>query len=206
MPKKRKFLEPGDTFGSWTVLRFSHLSGTADIYDCRCVCGNERKVRKTHMTGGRSTRCMSCNHADNRTHGMSKSPEYIIWRAMLARCHRKSAANYPLYGGRGIRVCSAWRGRGGFDAFVSHIGPRPSPAHSIDRIDNSGNYEPGNVRWTTPREQAQNRRSTRYLTIGGACHCVAEWSRRSGTNNQTIHERLKRGWADREAVFGRKVS
>lgn len=91
-----------------------------------------------------------------RKHGLYKSKIYITWQAMKRRCHHKNAANYGRYGARGISVCKEWLES--FEAFVAHVGMPPSQKHSIDRINNSGNYEPGNVRWATAQQQADNRR------------------------------------------------
>lgn len=104
-------------------------------------------------------------------HGMYKSPEYINWRGMNERCRNPNAAHYKRYGGRGISVCKEWQDS--FMAFYDYMGPRPSPGMTIERIDNDGNYEPGNVRWATRREQVANRNLTTYnldgnqLTIAG---------------------------------------
>ena len=87
----------------------------------------------------------------------SLTPEYAAWQGMRARCHRKTHADYQEYGGRGIVVCERWLGS--FSAFLADVGLRPSPRHSLDRRNNDGNYEPGNVRWATAKEQANNRRS-----------------------------------------------
>jgi len=84
-----------------------------------------------------------------------RSPEYLIWCAMIARCTNEKADNYQWYGARGIRICDAWRRD--YEAFLRDVGRRPSSDHSIDRIDSDGHYEPGNVRWATPQEQADNR-------------------------------------------------
>lgn len=99
--------------------------------------------------------------AAKRTHGMHYSPEYRIWSAMIGRCHRPSHESFELYGGRGILVCAEWRVRGGFAAFYAHIGPKPGPEYSIDRIDNDLGYQPGNVRWATAKEQRANQRPRR---------------------------------------------
>lgn len=106
-------------------------------------------------------------------HGLTFTPEHKAWSNMLERCYLKSNISYPLYGGRGITVCEAWRSD--FLAFLKHIGPRPSNLHSLDRYpDHTGNYEPGNVRWATDKEQARNRRSSKLSSedvaeIKGLC-------------------------------------
>lgn len=92
-------------------------------------------------------------------HGCSDLPEYRSWQGMVARCHQPTNENYPEYGGRGIVVCERWRED--ISAFIADVGPRPSPRHSIDRINNDRGYEPGNVRWATAKEQANNRREAR---------------------------------------------
>jgi len=94
-------------------------------------------------------------------HGLSRSREYRCWRNMIARCHHTSSFSFANYGGRGIKVCESWRTS--FVAFYEHIGPSPSPHHTVDRIKADRDYEPGNVRWATSEEQAQNRR-TNVLT------------------------------------------
>jgi ribosome-binding protein aMBF1 (putative translation factor) len=97
-----------------------------------------------------------------RTHGMSASPEYVAWIGMRQRCNDPQHRQYHDYGGRGITVCNRWQNS--FLSFYADVGPRPSDKHSLDRIENEGNYEPGNCRWATPAQQAQNtRRSKRTL-------------------------------------------
>lgn len=93
-----------------------------------------------------------------KTHDRSRTPEYRTWVKLRWRCDPRNAADFPNYAGRGITVSPLWLGRGGFEAFLRHVGKRPSPLHSIDRIDNDGHYEPGNVRWATKSEQGLNRR------------------------------------------------
>ena len=110
---------------------------------------------------------LAAGRAKARKHGGWGTPEYKAWGAMIARCGRQKHREYPNYGGRGISVHAEWRND--FAAFLAYIGPRPSLEHSLDRFpNNDGNYEPGNVRWATPLEQAQNRRSQRGARGPGA--------------------------------------
>ena len=93
------------------------------------------------------------------THGMTNTPTHTCWQAMLRRCRNPNHVSYPRYGGRGVRVCDRWQGEHGFQNFLADVGPRPSLKHTIDRFPNkTGNYEPGNVRWATYKEQRANQR------------------------------------------------
>jgi hypothetical protein len=150
--------------GLLLVVRLAEREGRRLAYwVCQCDCGREHTVRGGHLRDGLVTHC-GCRSAEIRakgamTHGMSKTPEYLAWCCMKNRCFKPQDKQYPNYGGRGIRVCDEWRNS--FEAFFDHVGPRPSSDHSIDRINNDGNYEPGNVRWATPEEQARNTRCTK---------------------------------------------
>jgi len=108
---------------------------------------------------------------------------------MLARCTKQNGPGYANYGGRGIQVCDRWRES--IEAFVADMGPRPSAEHSIDRIDNDGNYEPGNCRWATSQEQARNMRCNRKLTASnGETLLACEWEERLGISHQRLYQRL----------------
>lgn len=111
---------------------------------------------------------------------------------MLSRCRNPKDDSFPSYGGRGISVCRGWYN---FLCFLSDMGRRPSPKHTLDRIDNNGNYEPGNVRWVaTQKEQARNTRWNRKLTFNGVTKLVIEWAEETGLERCTIMRRLDRGW------------
>jgi hypothetical protein len=115
---------------------------------------------------------------------------------MTHRCYNKNSGKYKDYGGRGIIVAAEWLGEGGFEKFLSHVGLRPTPKHSIDRIKNDGNYEPGNVKWSTDKEQARNRRSSRFVVWNGETKTLVEWAEVLGFRDRVLRDRLFRyGWS-----------
>lgn len=113
---------------------------------------------------------------------------------MRRRCHVPNDPNFKYYGARGILVCDEWLAPGGFDKFIAHIGPRPSPLHTIDRLDNSRGYEPGNVRWATRKEQARNTRRNKKLVVGKVAMLLDDWAKKTGISRNTITSRLRQGW------------
>lgn len=117
---------------------------------------------------------------------------------MKRRCKNPRVPEYRNYGARGISVCERWDKS--FDAFLDDMGASPTPKHTLDRIDNNGNYEPGNVRWATREEQGLNMRTNRLVTAQGKTQPVVAWERDSGIAERTIISRLNRGWADEDAV------
>ena len=129
-------------------------------------------------------------------HGMWKSAEYGVWANLKWRCLNPDRD--PDYGGRGITVCERWQV---FENFLADTGPRPSPKHSIDRIDNNGFYSPENCRWATPKQQCRNTRRTRYLTSNdGVTLPIRDWEERLGTKEGTLWARLNKGWSDDEIL------
>lgn len=162
----------------------------------QCGCGNTQVVRlyKAKCSGT----CYGCRKS-NRTHGLSKIPEFHVWKTMKSRCHNKNSHAYPRYGGRGIVVCDRWRAS--FADFYADMGPRPTGRHCIDRIDNDGNYEPGNCRWVTNQENCCNTSRNRILTVSGESKTLSQWSRETGVSQGTIIARIERGWSVESAVL-----
>jgi hypothetical protein len=119
-----------------------------------------------------------------------------IWKSIIDRCYDPDSRHYKNYGKRGIRACDRWRGPGGYENFVADVGPRPSLKHSIDRENNNGNYEPGNVSWATSAQQARNRRSNVFTTISGRTMCQLDWAREIGITPRTFRMRIEAGWAE----------
>jgi len=117
---------------------------------------------------------------------------------MIDRCTKPEKSTYRFYGGRGIKVCDRWRES--YENFIEDVGPRPSPEHSLDRIDNSGDYCPENVRWATKKEQARNKRNNRMIEYRGEQKALAEWAEIAGIAPQALTRRLGRGWSMEDAM------
>lgn len=121
---------------------------------------------------------------------LASNPAWSCWHAMKRRCRNKKNKAFDNYGGRGIRVCERWLN---FEFFLSDVGERPSPNHSIDSINNDGNYEPGNVRWSTQKEQCRNKRNNIVVEWQGEKKTLTEWSQILGLNCFTLFSRFKKG-------------
>jgi len=192
----------GRQFGRLTVEAYAGKSPYAHkMWACRCSCGATKTLREAHLTTGAVQSCgcwrREVAKSSNTQHGMTDRPEYRIWQTMRRRCSCPRNPKYPNYGGRGIKVCERWQS---FENFYADVGPRPSRAYSLDRIDNNGNYEPGNCRWATSREQANNTRQNRHIVAFGEQRTLAQWARRSGIDAEVIRKRLSRGWDTEKAI------
>lgn len=193
----------GRKFGRLTVVGFSHINKQKNtVWNCVCECGNTTKVVGVELTCGhtRSCACLSMDRLLERStkHGLADTPIYKIWQGIKDRCTNPNNPKYKNYGGRGIKVCDKWLES--FENFYTDMKDRPSPRHTVDRIDVNGNYEPSNCRWATPKEQANNSRRNHTVTYKGASHTLAEWENIVNIKQSTIKQRLRRGWSVDKAL------
>lgn len=175
IPKKNpiKKLNVGDTVGRLTILEiipgFLRYNKSPVVKKARCLCDCGREVIKGYHSI-KSGRLRSCGcFKREREHGLRGSTEYKSWDCMKQRCSNKKVPRYERYGGRGIKVCDRWNDS--FMAFLSDMGKKPTKRHSIDRINNDGDYTPENCRWATPEEQAANMSTTKpvFRNICATC-------------------------------------
>jgi hypothetical protein len=196
----------GQRFGRLIAERIDDARHQGRIrWRCRCDCGEAVDVLAKLLRNGHTQSCgclsLDVHRASNSTHGGSSSSEFRIWVKMRARCNDPKSRRFARYGGRGIAVCTRWDES--FAAFLADVGRRPR-GFSIDRIDNDGNYEPGNVRWAAPKEQNRNRSDNHKITVDDTTLTIAEWAERSGVAKNTLYGRIGRGMSPEEAIrFGR---
>jgi hypothetical protein len=165
---------------------------------CRCSCGNTSFVQEPSLKKGgtKSCGCYDREAASKRlmTHGeareRSKTREYTTWLRMKSRCHNPCSEFYQFYGGRGITVCERWINS--YENFLADMGRRPKGT-TIDRINNDGNYEPGNCRWATPTQQANNKSNNVIMEHNGEAKSIAQWEKSLGFRKNIIWDRLNRG-------------
>lgn len=206
----RKPLVVNDRFGRWVVCGAAESKQLADrvkrFWHCLCDCGTGRAIAEESLLRGKSKSC-GCGQREavakaglaSATHGMSKSaPEYYIWGSMKQRCLNPNVRNWADYGGRGITVCDRWIES--FEAFYADMGPRPTPLHSIDRIDNDDGYHPKNCEWSDLDHQVRNRRSNIVVTLDGVEMVLTDAARISGVKYTTARARLVRGWSLNRAL------
>lgn len=196
----------GRRFGFLTVSSYHGVDreGKA-VWVCECRCGGRATVRGRDLRTGHTQSC-GCRSSRaragklNRTHGRSRTRLYRVWANIIQRCESPGNPRWPQYGGSGVTVCDRWRHS--FEAFRRDVGEPPFPRASLDRYpDRTGHYEPGNVRWATDVEQANNKNSNRRLVLGGVERTVADWARETGIKASVISTRLNvLGWSVEKAL------
>lgn len=150
----------GQRFGRLVVIEIAEARNNKRLWQCRCDCGKEIVTVGGNLRQGHSKSCGCLNRelqiSRPTTHGMTGTPLFSVWKGMLTRCRNRNYAGFKNYGGRGIKVCDRWQE---FANFKQDVGDGYSPGLTIDRINNDGDYEPGNCRWITKQQQSANRRS-----------------------------------------------
>lgn len=165
MPRGKNMI--GERYGRLTVIaRSGQRSPKGAMWICSCDCGGQKTVAREYLVKGTTKSC-GCLSAETVKHGKTDSPEQRAWQSAKARCFNPNNHNYPHYGGRGITMCNRWRygegGLSGFHCFLIDVGERPD-GYMLDRINNDGNYEPGNVRWVTYLQSQNNQQKTVWIT------------------------------------------
>ena len=194
----------GQKFGRLTVVdRACNDAKAQACWICKCECGEYSVVRGADLRSGNTKSCGCLNaeklKAGNVKHGMCYTPLNGVWRAMKRRCYYEKEIGYHRYGGRGITVCDEWKDD--FQAFYDwSIANGYREGLSLDRIDVNGNYEPGNCRWATDKEQANNTRNNHLLTYNGETHTISEWAEIVGMKRDTLKKRIYYGWPIEKAL------
>jgi hypothetical protein len=210
----------GLTFSRLTVLGCVGRKGGGKLYECQCSCGKKTQVRSSHLIEGTTTSCgcwcreragatLAANNKKRATHAKCGTYLYSLWRNILTRCFDTNRKDYKDWGGRGITVHAEWLDdpRKFFVYIETVLGDRPTNKHLLDRIDNDGNYEPGNLRWASPAVSALNKRNRTTVEYRGQIKTVVEWAeiaRAEGNTNltaSTLRQRLyKLHWTPERAI------
>lgn len=192
----------GQRFGRLVVIEKLGVGSGGNRWLCRCDCGNTHEAGTGGLRNGgiQSCGCLQRELVAKRstTHGMRKTTEYRIWTHIKQRCYSKANKDYYKYGARGIYVCDRWLNS--FENFYHDMGPRPSDKHSIDRIDNDGPYSPGNCRWATARQQANNRKNNVRIKHNGEIKTVSQWARHFNVRRDFLANRLAQGQSLEEII------
>jgi hypothetical protein len=199
----RKIEMTGKRYGRLVVLgEHGKVHGSIITWACLCDCGNSKVIRGDKLRNGetRSCGCFARESASERftKHGGRKTKLYGIWSGMVNRVTNPNNDRYDSYGGRGIKVCDRWMD---FGNFRNDMGDTYRPGLTIERIDNDGNYEPGNCRWATWQEQARNKRTSHIIAREGEGIALAEAVEGTGIKYSTVEARINAyGWSTERAL------
>lgn len=206
--KRKNFLDlTGKKFGLLKVIyyigRRSTPSGSfKSDWLCQCDCGNFVNVTTPRLINGdNSCGCLRKSKLKEKStkHGLSRSSEYISYTGMKGRCNNSNNKDWKNYGGRGIKISKRWEES--FENFISDMGFKPTPEHSIDRIDVNGDYTSENCRWATDIEQNNNKTNTLFITAFGIKKSICNWALTYGINSEALRRRIvKLGWGIEKAI------
>lgn len=190
-----------------TGLKFNYLTAIKPVQNSdgryvwvwRCDCGKEIKLLGSIVTRKQKPQksCNECYQKRRLLHGKTNTKEFFAWRGILSRCRDSGSKPYKDYGGRGIKVCDRWLE---FKNFYEDMGDAPTKKHSIDRINNDGDYCKENCRWATGKEQCRNQRKSRIIEYNGEKRPLPEWVELYGLNYNSLYNRLRRGWTFDRAI------
>lgn len=201
----------GQKFSRLTAIKIVGKRKKANLWLCVCDCGQETTAIVTQLKRGDKTSCgckrkepkgprpdVAKRNKESAKHSMSGSYTYSSWQSMKSRCYDENDKDYPKWGGRGIKVCKAWTDS--FAEFYKDMGERPY-GHTIDRINNEGDYEPGNCRWALPKTQSNNTRKNYYVEYQGKVQTAKQWAEELGiVEYKTLLYRLRTGWDTKAAM------
>lgn len=182
----------GQTFGRLRVMRKAHSDANGKpFWECVCACGKHKYAYGSDLRSARvqSCGCLQKEGNSNRSHGMTRTSTYEIWKSMRQRCENPNVKPYCNYGGRGIKVCKRWQK---FENFYADMGVRPAGL-SLERRDNNKGYAPSNCYWATRKEQANNTRRRRTLKAHGREQTVYAWAAELGCAASTLYRRIHKG-------------
>jgi hypothetical protein len=196
MPRRAPAIQ-GKKFGRLTTIH--NIVGRGWV--CICDCGVAAMQTASALTSGKAKSC-GCLKRDNMpalTHGRAGTTEYRSWSSIKTRCFKTTDKQFRKYGARGITMCERWRDS--FAAFFADMGPKPSPKHTVDRIDNDKGYEPSNCRWATGSEQCRNKRNNVVLEHYGKRQTLTDWSEETGLSLGCLQYRRRRGLSPATGLF-----
>lgn len=206
MPSRKDFVNIiGNVYNRLTVLSYAGKKTSHQLWLCRCECGNTIITRGDGLKSGHATSC-GCFHKEQLIKSITKHDScytfmYKTYKSMLQRCNNPNHRHYHRYGGRGIKVCDKWQGDNGFLNFYADMGDKPSPKHSIDRIDNNLGYFKENCRWATQKQQNSNKVNNVFVEINGEKFTVAEACRLYNKPLKMVSYRLRKGLSIEEAFM-----
>lgn len=185
----------GQRFGKRVVIKFSFSKDGNRYWKCKCDCGFVSDVAYHYLkeTLKNSNKNQGCSKCKPLKHGHAKkhaaTPEFVTWQNIKRRCDNPNKECFDDYGKRGIRVCDSWINS--FKNFLSDMGKKPSSNHSIDRMDNDGDYEPANCRWATLKEQSRNKRNNNFVIINNEKICMQDACKKYNIHHFRVWEIVK---------------
>lgn len=195
-----KFIDlTGQRFGKLLVISYFGKKEGHPYWNTKCDCGKKSVVYRGSLRNGDTESCGCLFRLmiskNNTTHGKARTLIYKVWVSMKGRCLNLNDKDYKHYGGRGITICDRWMD---FELFYKDMGDPPSRM-TLERINTNGNYEPGNCKWATQREQANNKRNNVILSYRGTNLTISQWARRLGIRKDTLRYRILHGWTIQRA-------